>query len=66
MNPDVIVRAAVLFVAAAALAYLTWLLFSRRLPRISRSGAFFLWFWAFAITTGLFLAVVLPYVMAER
>ncbi|MEA3365998.1 MAG: hypothetical protein U9Q79_10200 [Candidatus Hydrogenedentes bacterium] len=66
MSSAIVVWAAVLFVAAAVLVYLTWLLFSRSLPRISKGGAFFLWFWAFAITTTLFLAVVLRYLMAER
>ncbi len=33
--------------------YLTWLLFSRSLPRISKGGAFYLWLLGLGVTAAL-------------
>jgi hypothetical protein len=50
MGRAIIVVVAVFVVVAAAMVYLTWLLFSRSLPRISKGGAFYLWLLGVGVT----------------
>jgi hypothetical protein len=61
MSPAIIVVGAAFLSAGAAMVYLTWLLFSPSLPRMSKGGAFYLWLLGLGVTAGFvaFLIVLL-------
>lgn len=49
----IIALAAVTLAVTAVMVYLTWLLFSRSLPRISKGGVFYLWLLGLGVTAAL-------------
>jgi len=51
MGWGIVAPGAVLAGLAELLIYLTWLLFSRAAPRISKSGVFTLWIFVLMLTT---------------
>lgn len=63
MSSAIIVMGTVFLAAGAAMVYLTWLLFSPSLPRMSKGGAFYLWLLGLGATTGL---VAFPIVLLRR